>query len=436
MFYYSTNNRSLKYSFSDAVLKGLTPDGGLFMPSEIPALSANFIADLENQSFSETSYQIAKSFTDDKISNSDLVKIIESAISFPAPLARLNDNLRVLELFHGPTLAFKDFGARFMARVMSYLVTKSGKTLNILVATSGDTGSAVANGFLSVDGINVFVLYPSGKVSNIQEKQLTTYGNNITAIEVDGTFDDCQKMVKQAFSDNELGSKINLSSANSINIARLIPQSFYYFEAYKQIINKNNKILFIVPSGNLGNLTAGLFAKKMGLPINEFLAATNKNKVFTEFIETGIFNSRASIQTYSNAMDVGNPSNHARIVDLYNNNISSIRNDIKSYFITDEQTLEGIREVNDKYNYTIDPHGAVGYIALNEYYKLNGEDGISAVILETAHPSKFPEVVELATGRKPNIHSALRTALAKEKQSIKLGNSYSELTELLHELHI
>ena len=313
MKYYSTNNHNLSLSFRDAVLTGLADDGGLLLPERIPELGSDFISNLSNLSFTDICFEIASGFIEDEIKSSDLGTIVSDSINFPAPLVKLDDNISVLELFHGPTLAFKDFGARFMARVVEYFIRNSDHTTNILVATSGDTGSAVANGFLGMEGIKVFVLYPGGKISQIQEKQITTLGENITAIEVDGSFDDCQDLVKKAFVDPELKKKINLSSANSINIGRLIPQTFYYFEGFRQLKKKSGDVVFSVPSGNLGNLTAGIISKKMGLPIKKMIAAVNSNKTFFEFIKNSEFKPRATIRTYSNAMDVGNPNNFYRI---------------------------------------------------------------------------------------------------------------------------
>ncbi|MDA3860317.1 MAG: threonine synthase, partial [Melioribacteraceae bacterium] len=395
MKYYSTNNINYKVSFQEAVTKGLSPDGGLFMPEFIPKLDSNFLQNLDKYSIQEIGFEVAKLFIENEIPKSDLINIIDDAINFDAPLVSLDDNISVLELFHGPTLAFKDFGARFMARTMSYLLRNSDEEINILVATSGDTGSAVASGFYGIEGINVFLLYPSGKVSEIQEKQLTTFDKNITALEIDGTFDDCQKLVKSAFVDDELNLKMKLSSANSINIARLIPQTFYYFNAFKQIKNKSENVIFSIPSGNLGNITAGLFAKKMGLPISKFIAATNSNSIFTEFIAKGEYEPRPSVKTLSNAMDVGSPSNLVRIQALYNEH-SLILKDIVSNTHNDSQTINKIKEIHQKYIYKIDPHGAVGLLALEQYVNEKNIEKYSGVVLETAHPAKFKDTVDSA----------------------------------------
>lgn len=411
-------------------MKGLAPDGGLFMPEFIPKLDTAFIKNLQKFSIQEIGFEVAKLFTDDEISVNDLKSIIEDAINFDAPLKALDKNLSVLELFHGPTLAFKDFGARFMARTMNYFLKDSEEVVNILVATSGDTGSAVASGFYGVEGINVYLLYPSGKVSDIQEMQLTTFDKNITALEIEGTFDDCQKLVKTAFVDDDINAKMKLSSANSINIARLIPQSFYYFNGFKQLKNKSENVLISVPSGNLGNLTAGLMAKKMGLPITKFIGATNSNSVFTEFIHSGEYKPRPSIKTLSNAMDVGAPSNLARIESLYDEH-SVILKDIASNTHNDDQTIEMIKKIFQKYNYIIDPHGAVGMLALEQYVTEERIDNYSSIVIETAHPAKFKDSVEDALGINIELPETLQKCISKEKKTIKLSNLYSEFKEYL-----
>jgi threonine synthase len=432
MKFYSTNNKSNSVSFRDAVINGLADDGGLFMPELIPTFPASFFNRLKIYSFSEIGFEIASQFIDEtEIPPDELKKIIIESINFPAPLVPLDNSVSVLELFHGPTLAFKDFGARFMAKVMSYLIRDYNQEMNILVATSGDTGSAVANGFYGTEGINVFLLYPKNKVSPLQEKQLTTLDKNITALEIDGTFDDCQKIVKAAFVDPELKAKMNLSSANSISIARLLPQIFYYFEAYKQLPDFDKEVTISVPSGNLGNLTGGLFAKKMGLPISKFVAATNANSVFSEYIESGKFLPRSSVKTYSNAMDVGNPSNLARINDLFHADVSLMREVIFSSSFSDEETITAIKEMNKKYNYTIDPHGAVGYLALKEFTKNSVQPFGYGIIVETAHPAKFKETVESATGTEVELPESLANCLKKEKHALELNNEYSAFKEFL-----
>jgi threonine synthase len=431
MNYYSTRNKNNFVSFKTAVLKGLAKDGGLFMPESIAVLPPSMIQEIEKYSFQEIGYEVSKNFIGGEIPDQKLLTIIESAIDFPAPLIELSDQLFVLELFHGPTLAFKDFGARFMAKTMGYFAGDLEKELNILVATSGDTGSAVAHGFYGVEGINVFILYPKGKVSVIQEKQLTTLDKNIIAIEVNGTFDDCQRLVKDAFVDEELKTKINLSSANSINIARLIPQTFYFINAYRQIKDKTKRIIVSVPSGNLGNITAGLFAKKMGIPITKFIGATNRNDIFTEFINTHKFNPRCSVHTLSNAMDVGNPSNLERIVDLYGEEVDNMSKDISSSSWSDEETREGIREVFETYNYVMDPHGAVGYQALKQFLSLYDAGSVNGIVVETAHPAKFKDVVEDVIQKEIVMPARLATCLTKEKKSIQMGKEYSKLKDLL-----
>ncbi len=429
MRYFSTRNKNKFFTFQEAVLNGLADDGGLFLPENIPSFEKKFLTNLPNLSLQEISFQTALLFIDDEISTDKLKDIIEKSIYFDAPLVSLSNQLKILELFHGPTLAFKDFGAQFMARVMEYFVHQGDNELVILVATSGDTGSAVANGFYGVEGIKVYILYPSGKVSNIQEKQLTTLDKNITALEIEGTFDDCQRLVKQAFVDEDLKRKLNLSSANSINIARLIPQSFYYINAVKNFVNK--KIVISIPSGNLGNLTAGLFAKKMGIPINKFIAATNSNCVFTDYLSSGSFSPRNSILTYSNAMDVGNPSNLERIQYLYNFNVDKMKMDISSFSFNDEKTLEGINEVYEKYNYIIDPHGAVGYLALKKYFEsINSKDEIG-IVAETAHAAKFIDIVEKAVNQEIEIPKRLKDVLYKEKKSVILDKKFDTLKNFL-----
>lgn len=429
MKYYSTKQQTPPVSLREAVLKGLPSDNGLFMPETIPTLSDSFFKNLESLSFQEIAFEVAYAILGEDIEKSQLKQLVESAIDFPAPLVSLNENTHILELFHGNTLAFKDFGARFMAQLMGFFVQNSTSTLDILVATSGDTGSAVAHGFFQVPNIRVTVLYPKGKVSNFQEKQFTTLGHNITALEIDGTFDDCQSLVKQAFLDSELTQNLNLSSANSINISRLIPQSFYYFEAFKQLKDKSKPVVFVVPSGNFGNLTAGLLAKKMGLPVHAFVAATNANDIVPNYLHTGHYHPRPSTQTISNAMDVGNPSNFARMNDLYKT-VEGMRGEIKGYAFDDAQTKKAMKEVKDKYDYIIDPHGAVGYLALQSYLQENQKD-INGIILETAHPVKFAEVVNPVIGEEVQIPARMRYLLEKEKTSLALGTDFEGFKHFL-----
>lgn len=411
-------------------MKGLSPDGGLFMPERIPQLSTELINGFQNYSIQEIGFEVAKQFIENEISSADLKSIIDDAINFDAPLVEIEDKISILELFYGPTLAFKDFGARFMARTMSHFLSDSDEEVNILVATSGDTGSAVASGFYGIEGINVYLLYPSGKVSDIQEKQLTTFDKNIISLEIDGTFDDCQKMVKSAFVDEDINSHMKLSSANSINIARLIPQSFYYFNAYKQLKDKSKDVYISVPSGNLGNLTAGLIAKEMGLPVTKFIGATNSNSVFTEFISSGQYKPRSSVKTLSNAMDVGAPSNLARIQDIYDEH-SFIIKDIASNTHNDAQTVEKIKETYEKYNYVIDPHGAVGLLALEQFEDEQNLNNYSGIVVETAHPAKFKDTVDDALNIDIELPEALQKCISKEKKTMKLTNEYSEFKEYL-----
>ncbi len=423
---YSTRNKSNITSLKEAVLKGLPEDNGLYMPVEIPALPADFIRNLDGFSFTDIALAVGRALFQGAIPEEGLRKIVEESINFPAPVVKLDEQKFVLELFHGPSLAFKDFGARFMAQLMSYFNRGEDKELVILVATSGDTGGAVAAGFYQTPGTRVVILYPSGKVSMLQEKQLTTLGHNITALEVDGTFDDCQAMVKKAFLDEDLKGKMRLTSANSINISRLIPQSFYYFEAFKQLPKDGRKVVFCVPSGNFGNLTAGLLAQRMGLPIHHFIAATNVNDVVPEYLQSGLFSPRPSIRTISNAMDVGNPSNFARMQDMYELQEGSTWNNMKEsitgFAYNDEETRQGMEEVFEKYDYLIDPHGAVGYLALKEYQ--NKYPDTKGVILETAHPSKFLDDVEAVLGVKVDVPERLGTLAQRKKQAVDMPNDY------------
>ncbi len=432
MQYYSTQNPQGKtVSLKEAVLKGLPDDNGLFMPQKISRLSARYFEQTNQLSFEEMAWEIVSSWEiDEDIPAPILRNLLHHALNFDAPLVDLDPQTGVLELFHGNTLAFKDFGARFMAQLMAYWVDKSHKHLHILVATSGDTGSAVAHGFLGVPNISVTVLYPSGKVSNRQEKQFTTLGQNITALEVAGTFDDCQRLVKQAFLDTELNQKMWLSSANSINIARLIPQIFYYFRAYAQAKKHKKPVVFVVPSGNFGNLTAGLFAKKMGMPIHQFVAATNLNDIVPAYLQSGIFAPRPSIPTISNAMDVGNPSNFARMADLYANDLAQMQQDLVGYAFNDDQTREAIVEVYKKYNYIIEPHGAVGYLAWQQYKAAHSIDAYG-VILGTAHPIKFPEAVEPLINQTLPLPEKLQNLMEKPKLSIPLQADFQEFKQFL-----
>ena len=424
MKYYSTNRQAADASLEEAVVKGLASDKGLFMPYEIKPLSASFYDEIDRLSFQEIACRVADAFFGDDIPADTLDQIVYDTLSFDVPAVKVKENIYSLELFHGPTLAFKDVGARFMARLLGYFIRKEGKKqVNVLVATSGDTGSAVANGFLGVDGIHVYVLYPKGKVSEIQEKQFTTLGQNITAIEVDGTFDDCQTLVKNAFMDKELNAHMQLTSANSINVARFLPQAFYYFYAYAQLkkLGKADNLVVCVPSGNFGNITAGLFGKRMGLPVSRFIAANNRNDIFYQYLKTGQYNPRPSVSTIANAMDVGDPSNFARILDLYHGSHEAICAEISGATYTDEQIRETVREVYDETGYLLDPHGACGYRALSEGLK-PGETG---VFLETAHPAKFLQTVEDIIGAEVKIPEKLQAFMRGTKQSIQLGKDFA-----------
>jgi threonine synthase len=425
MQFYSTKNDKLRVSLKTAIMEGLPKDNGLYMPTVIPQLDKEFIQNLNKYSFQELSFIVANNLIGRSIPKKTLQGIIENSITFPAPVVKLDDNISTLELYHGPSLAFKDFGARFMAQTMSYLNRNESKELTILVATSGDTGGAVAAGFYKTPGIKIVILYPSGKVSPLQEKQLTTLGHNVTALEINGTFDDCQALVKQAFLDKTLNSKIRLSSANSINIARLIPQSFYYFEAFKQLFELHKKataINFAVPSGNFGNLTAGMFAKRMGLPINKFLASTNVNDVVPAYLASGIYSPKPSIRTLSNAMDVGNPSNFYRMLDLYCSTWNNLKNDVVGFSYSDEETSKAMVEIDAKYNYISEPHGAIAYLAAKEYLKIKPTE--ANVFLGTAHPAKFLEDVEDILGKEIDVPQRLLELKDRPKISTLLNTNY------------
>lgn len=433
MLYYSTQKHSPKVSLKEAIVKGLAPDRGLYMPETIDKLPTTFFNETPSMSLTAIAQRVAHSFFGDDISSQELDAIVADTLNFEIPLRKVEENIWVLELFHGPTFAFKDVGARFMARMLAHF-SKSEEQgeVNVLVATSGDTGSAVANGFLGVKGIHVYVLYPSGKVSDIQEAQFTTLGQNITALEVDGTFDDCQTLVKNAFMDEELNSRLRLTSANSINVARFLPQSFYYFHAWAQLMSKQPqaKTVIAVPSGNLGNLTAGLFAKRMGLPVERFIAANNRNDVFRDYILTGSYSPRPSLQTIANAMDVGAPSNFDRILDLYEHNHQAITNDITAYRYSDEEICSAIRETVERTGYLLDPHGACGYLALKDGLK-PGETGI---FLATAHPAKFKETVEECIGKPVQIPGGLAAFMQGEKATTALPNDFNSLKKVLFRL--
>lgn len=426
--FYSTQNNSLKASLEEAVMQGLAADGGLFMPEYIPRMPDSFFNHMSSLSFPELCLEVSQTLLQGTIPAEELKEIIYKSMNIEAPLKALSSTVYALELFHGPTLSFKDFGARFMAQLMGYFVRHKNEPLHILAATSGDTGSAIAQSFLGVPGIHVWILYPKGKVSASQEKQLTTMGHNITALEIEGTFDDCQRLVKQAFADPDLRQKRRLTSANSINIARLIPQSFYYFYAYSKTKNQHLPTVFSVPCGNFGNLTAGLLAKKMGLPVATFIAATNVNDSVPKYLHSGIFKSHPSKHTLSNAMDVGNPSNFARMLDLYRHQYKEMSDDIFGVSFTDDQTKVAIKDVFTNYEYLLDPHGAVAYLGLKAF---QSDEKINGIFLETAHPAKFADDVERIIDQKIPIPERLQEVLSKEKQSIVLDASYDNLREVL-----
>ena len=424
MRYYSTNRLAPDATLEEAVVKGLAADKGLFMPYVIKPLPQSFYDEIERLSFQEMAYRVADAFFGEDVPADTLKQIVYDTLSFDVPAVRVRDNIYSLELFHGPTLAFKDVGARFMARLLGYFIRKEGKKqVNVLVATSGDTGSAVANGFLGVEGIHVYVLYPKGKVSEIQEKQFTTLGRNITALEVDGTFDDCQALVKSAFMDKELNEHMQLTSANSINVARFLPQAFYYFYAYAQMkkAGKADNLVICVPSGNFGNITAGLFGKRMGLPVRRFIAANNQNDIFYQYLKSGVYSPRPSVATIANAMDVGNPSNFARILDLYGNSHDAISDEIGGATYTDGQIRDTVGSVYKETGYLLDPHGACGYRALEEGLR-PGETG---VFLETAHPAKFLQTVEEIIGEKVAIPEKLQAFMKGTKQSVPMAKDFA-----------
>lgn len=431
MKYYSTNNRNVTASLRDAVVKGLAPDRGLFMPERIPSFPGAFFNNIGKMSLAEMSFVIASALFGDDIESDVLKDIVDETMNFEIPLKYVRGNIYSLELYHGPTLAFKDVGARFMARVLGYFNSKeSDNVVNVLVATSGDTGSAVANGFLGVPGVRVFVLYPHGRVSKIQEAQFTTLGNNITAIEVNGNFDDCQALVKNAFMDEELNEHMQLTSANSINVARFLPQMFYYFHAFarlKERAQPTDNIVFSVPSGNFGNICAGLIGKAMGLPVKRFIAANNRNDVFFKYLQTGKYEPKPSIATIANAMDVGDPSNFARVYDLYKHSHEAICADITGYTYTDEQISETLKNTYKNWKYLLDPHGAVAYRALEENLKEN-EIGI---FLETAHPAKFKNVVENIIDEKVKVPARLEAFMKGEKKTVQISTAFSQFKKYL-----
>ena len=430
MKYYSTNGKAPLATLHEAVVKGLAGDRGLYMPESIKKLPQSFYDNIERLSFQELSYVVAQAFFGDDVNEEDLKRIVYDTLSFDCPVAQVTDSIYSLELFHGPTLAFKDVGARFMARLLQYFIRQEGREqVNVLVATSGDTGSAVANGFLGVDGIHVYVLYPKGKVSKIQESQFTTLGKNITAVEVDGVFDDCQALVKSAFMDEELNKHMKLTSANSINVARFLPQAFYYFNAYARMkeLGKSENMVVCVPSGNFGNITAALFGHRMGLPVKRFIAANNANDIFYNYLQTGKYEPKASRQTIANAMDVGDPSNFARIYDLYHGDHALVSSLISGATYSDDQIRDTMRKCFSDNKYILDPHGACGFRALSEQLQA-GEYG---VFCETAHPAKFKETVEATIGAEVEIPERLAAFMKGKKQSVEMAKDFSSFKDFL-----
>jgi threonine synthase len=412
------------------VLRGLAPDGGLYLPVEIARHSPEELEEFRGLPFTEVCFRVVRPFATPDVSEEVLWQIVSEAINFPVKLVSLSPGLHILELFHGPTLAFKDFGARFMARLMGYFVRGETRPLTVLVATSGDTGSAVAHGFLQVPGIRVVILYPSKRISEAQEKQFTTLGENITALEVAGTFDDCQRLAKQAFSDAELNKHAWLTSANSINIGRLLPQMFYHLAAYRQLPVASVPLIVSVPSGNFGNLTAGIFAKRIGLPVAKYVASTNANDVVPEYLRSGEFHPRAAQATYSNAMDVGNPNNFPRLLDLCRNRLEYVQKEIWGHGATDEETLAAMKMLHEKFGYIADLHTTVGVLGW-EAYKSQHPDPAQGLVLATAHPAKFADVVMKAIGTAPPLPDRLAAYLKRDKLSLPISNSYDEFKQFL-----
>jgi threonine synthase len=430
MRYRSTAQKAALTSLRGAVLRGLAPDGGLYMPAEIARHSPEELEEFRGLPFTEVCFRVVRPFATPDVPEEILWQIVSEAINFPVKLVSLSPGLHILELFHGPTLAFKDFGARFMARLMGYFVRGETRPLTVLVATSGDTGSAVAHGFLAVLGIRVVILYPSKRISDAQEKQFTTLGENITALEVAGTFDDCQRLVKQAFTDEDLNKRVWLTSANSINIGRLLPQMFYHVAAYRQLPVASVPLVVSVPSGNFGNLTAGLFAKRIGLPVAHFIASTNANDVVPQYLRSGEFHPRPAQSTYSNAMDVGNPNNFPRLLDLCRGRLENVRREISGYSATDEETLHEMKSVWERYRYIADPHTAVGVLGWEAYKKEHAEPA-QGLVLATAHPAKFADVVQKAIGQAPPLPDRLSQYLQKTKLSLPISSTYEDFKEFL-----
>lgn len=429
MKYYSLNHNSKPTLFQDAVKRGLAPDRGLYFPETITKLPNTFFKEIENMSITEMAYKVIKPYVGNQIKKEKLIEIIEETLDFDFPIVKITENIASLELFQGPTLAFKDVGARFMARCLGHFIENTNEKITVLVATSGDTGGAVANGFYDVEGINVVILYPKGKVSDIQEKQLTTLGKNITALEVDGVFDDCQDMVKTAFLDANINEKIQLTSANSINVARWLPQMFYFFIAYRKLKHLNKDLVFSIPSGNFGNICAGMMAQKMGLPIKHFIASTNVNDTVPTYLETGAYEPKPTIPTLSNAMDVSDPSNFIRIQKIFNNDIFKLKKKLSGYSYTDSETKKALKEIYKINGYVADPHGAIGYLGLKKYLE-NNEGDFYGVFLETAHPIKFLDTVKKALEIDIEIPERLKETLTRDKVSIPIKD-FTDLKEYL-----
>lgn len=433
MRFYSTNNRTKFFTPEEAVLKSLPEDNGLFMPEEIAVLPSEFFSGLHSSSLQEIAFEVASRYFCPEIPALVIRDIVSSSVTFPVPLVQVGSDTCMLELFHGPTLAFKDMGARFMARLMSWLNRNETRKLTVLVATSGDTGSAVASGFAGVEGIEVVILYPSGKVSPLQEKQLTTNGGNITALEIKGSFDDCQRLVKTAFLDSRMNAAYRLTSANSINIARLVPQMFYYIDACRQLPEGSLPPVFIVPSGNFGNLCAGILAWKAGMPTQGFIAANNRNDAVTRYLNSGRYEPRSTVPTISNAMDVGNPSNFVRLLDIFSHDREQMRHAIQSVSFDDEQTSMALRDCHERYGYLCDPHAAVGWAAWNMCPPMRNRFPAEAtgIILETAHPVKFAEVIEETLDISPSLTPEMMDLMGREKQSIVLSSDYEAFLEMM-----
>jgi threonine synthase len=429
MNYYSTNKNSPLVDFKEATIKGQAPDKGLYFPEKTPALDKSLLAKLRDLSNEEIAFRVIRSYVGDTIPENKLFEIVTETVNFPIPLVKIKDDIFSLELFHGPTLAFKDIGARFMSRCLGHFVSKRDKKITVLVATSGDTGGAVANGFFNVEGVEVVILYPSGKVSAVQEKQLTTLGSNIKALEVKGTFDDCQQMVKQAFTDEEINGKLFLTSANSINVARWLPQQFYYFFAYKQWPNGDEPPVISVPSGNFGNICAGLLAKYCGLPVAHFIAACNANDVVPRFMQTKELQAQKAVATLSNAMDVGNPSNFIRILEMFRHYFPEVEENLSAISVSDDDTVATIKSVYDQYQYLLDPHGAVGYYGLQQH--IDNNPGRKGIFLETAHPVKFPDAIQQTTGTTISLPDSVKNIMTLQKNSVLMEPSFDMLKAYL-----